>query len=226
MRLRSFRSLVPSGLVLTVAALLAPESAEAAEPVGGLLFRADASVAPGAYRQYASNSAGQEAETYAATLGPRLALNLGYAPSRLIRLGFSASSDFSLNVIEHQGIPAAELDGWMRWVLGPTVGFRFGRRVPLELELGIGVSHLWIFGSQWSIGNPIPFDVSSKQFGSAGSALVVYRPGGPESVWGLHAGLLGGWGYSKAKEPMSLSSDTTSTTAVTGSLLLGLSVGL
>lgn len=196
----------------------------AAEPAKGWLFRGDASVAPGAYVQRVSNTAGEEAEAYAALLGPRLGLNLGFAPSRHIRLGLAASADFAMNVAEKQGIPYTGLDAWMRWIVGPTVGFRFGPRAPWELEAGIGFSHLMFVGSQADICCPSPtYALGADQLGAAASALLMYRPGGADSIWGLHTGLLGGWGH---LQQTSSPGNTTSANAFTGSLLLGVSVGL
>ena len=205
-------------------AMAAEREAFAPEPVKGLLLRADLSLAPGAYVQHVSNTAGDQADASAASLGPRLGLNLGFAPSRLIRLGLSISTDFSLNVVEDQGLPDIELDGWVRWILGPTVGFRFGPSVPLELELGAGFSHMIVIGSQALVdeGGSLAYQVGDQQFGPAGSALLVYRPGGADSIWGLHAGLLGGWGHAQHSPRRG---STTFADAFTGSLLLGLSAG-
>lgn len=210
----------------TLALVTTTYSAEARVPVEDtILFRSDASFGIGSYLQHVENSGGDSWETYAMALGPRLAVNLGYAPTRLVRLGLGASAAFALNAVEHQGIPNTELDGWMRWTVGPTVGFRFGPRVPLELEVGLAFSHSWIFGSQ---GFPADsdaslFDVGAKQFGTTSSALLFYRPGGPTSLFAVHAGLEGTWGLVQTHPS---DGSTTTNTAFIHSLLLGLSLGL
>lgn len=190
----------------------------------GLLFRSDLSLAPGGYVQHVANNSGDQADSYAAALGPRLALNLGFAPSRLVRLGLSVSTDFALNIVEEQNQPYTELDGWLRWIAGPTLGFRFGRRVPLELELGVGFSHILVIGSQAAIGDQaLASSFGDPQFGPAASALLIYRPGGADSIWGMHAGLLSAWGHSQHSPS---AGRTQSADVFTGSLLIGLSVGL
>lgn len=81
-------------------------------------------------------------------LGPRLGVNVGYGVSRLVRLGFGAGADFALDLATTQNIPFTDIDGWMRWFAGPTVGFRWGPRVPLELEVHLAFTHQMPIGSQ------------------------------------------------------------------------------
>lgn len=183
-----------------------------------VLFRADVSVAPGAYQLEVNSSAGEAENTYAMALGPRVGLNLGYAPSRLIRLGIGAAAAFSMTLAEDGGIPTAEVDGWARWTVGPSVGFRFGPKVPLELDVALNFANFMALGSQVSIaGDDIEFDALAKRYGITSTALLLWRPGGAADPFALHAGLENTWGYGGGYS---------TGTMLMQSLLLGITLGL
>jgi hypothetical protein len=189
-----------------------------------VLFRVDASVLPGTYVQHASNSDGESAEAYAFAIGPRLGLNLGYAPSRLIRLGIGGAAAFSMNIADQQGIPSAQVDGWARWTVGPSVGFRFGPKVPIELDVALNFANFTNLGSQGSNGSTsASFDTLAKQYGMTTTVLLLFRPGGANDEFALHAGLEGTWGMAQSVAESGVS---TSNAGYLQSLLLGVTFGL
>jgi hypothetical protein len=215
---------LPSSVALFVApvlvTLLSVTPAHAArKPVKDvLLFRADASVAPGSYQLEVNSAAGESESTYAFALGPRLGLNLGYAPSRLIRLGFGTAAAFSMTIAEDGDIPTAEVDGWARWTIGPSVGFRFGPKVPIELDIALNFANFMTLGSQATTpGDPIEFDALAKRYGMTSTALLLWRPGGAADAFAFHAGLESTWG---------MDGGASSGTMLLQSLLLGISLGL
>ena len=214
------------GLALPLGLLLVPEAALAARPVKDVvLFRADLSVVPSSYYQQVSSDSGDEANTFAVTLGPRVGLNLGYAPSRLIRLGIGGAAAFTLNLADNQGIPSAQVDGWARWTVGPSIGFRFGPKVPIELDIAANFANFTSLGSQSSPlqGDPDGFDALAKQYGMTSTALLLWRPDGADSPFALHAGLEGTWGFGQATAESGAGG---STTGFIQSILLGVSFGL
>jgi hypothetical protein len=216
---------LPSSVALFVApvlvTLLSATPAHAArKPVKDvLLFRADASVAPGSYQLEVNNADGDSSSTYAFALGPRLGLNLGYAPSRLIRLGFGTAAAFSMTIAEDGDIPSAEVDGWARWTIGPSVGFRFGPKVPIELDIALNFATFQTLGSQVFPlqGSPSSFDALARRYGMTSTALLLWRPGGAADAFAFHAGLESTWG---------MDGGASSGTMLLQSLLLGISVGL
>lgn len=200
--------------------LLSAPAAAARKPVKDVvLLRADASLAPGSYQLEINNSAGESESTYAFALGPRLGLNLGYAPSRLIRLGIGTAAAFSVTLAEDGDIPNAEVDGWARWTVGPSIGFRFGPKVPLELDIAVNFANFMTLGSQVTPlqGEPATFDALAKRYGMTSTALLLWRPGGAADAFALHAGLESTWG---------MDGGASSGTMLLQSLLLGISIGL
>jgi len=193
----------------------------ARKPVKGEpLLRADLSVGPGAYELHVDSSDDEDNTTYALAVGPRLGLNLGWGVSRLVRVGIGGSAAFSLNLVEDQGIPNAEVDGWGRWAVGPSVGFRFGPDVPLELDVAVNFANFMAVGSQAQDGS---FNLDAKHYGMTSTVLLLWRPGGAASAFALHAGLEGTWGLASTTPP----SGASATNAMfLQSLLLGVSFGL
>jgi len=220
----SLSRLVPV-LVAVLLTLTTAAAGAAPKPVkGAVLFRVDASAGPGTYQLHVSNSGGEEADHFALALGPRLGLNLGYGVSRLIRIGLNGSAAFSLNLAEDEGIPSAEVDGWARWNIGPSVGFRFGPKVPIELDVAVQFANFQSLGSQTSIGGMLSFDALAKQYGMTSTVLLLWRPGGAKDEFALHAGLEGTWGLSSSTPA---GSSTESQQAMfLQSLLVGISFGL
>lgn len=185
--------------------------AESRNPlVGKPLFRADFSAAPGFSLLETKDD--QEAKGFA--LGPRIALNLGYAPSQMIRLGLGVGSDFAMNLTQEQNISQTDVDGWMRWFVGPTVGFRFAPRVPLELEASLAFAHMMHIGSQSTPDSAPKYDLGESQFGMENGAILYYRPSGPRSLFAIHGGVRHGWAFGPNSHTF------------TWSTVLGLSVGL
>ncbi len=107
-------------------------------------------------------------DSFAFTIGPRLGVNLGYAPTRLIRLGIGSAVAFSTSVAKTDGTLSALVDGWGRWTIGPSVGFRFGPKVPIELDLAVNFANFANFGSQASGAS---FDALAKQYGMTNDAV-------------------------------------------------------
>lgn len=181
--------------VVACASLVAvPAAAESRKAlVGKPLFRADFSAAPGV--SFLETDENEDALAFG--LGSRAAFNLGYAPSQLIRLGFGAGADFAMNLAEDQNITQTDVDGFMRWFAGPSIGFRFAPRVPLELEASIGFAHMMHIGSQATSGvsEPPSYKVGAAQFGMENGAILYYRPGGPRSLFAIHGGVRHGWAY-------------------------------
>lgn len=200
--------------------LSTPAFAERKPVKGEPLFRADLSVGPGAYELHVDNSDDEDNTTYALSVGPRLGLNLGYGVSRLVRIGLGGSVAFSMNLADDQGIPNAEIKGWGRWTVGPSVGFRFGPDVPLELDVAVNFANFMALGDQALAGG---FDLEAKHYGMTSTVLLLWRPGGAASAFALHAGLEGTWGLASTTPP----SGTSATNAMfLQSLLLGVSFGL
>jgi len=206
-----------AALSLLSLAITTPAHAERKPVKDVVLVRADASIAPGAYELEIDNSAGESSSTYAMALGPRLGLSLGYAPSRLVRLGIGTAAAFSMTLAEGGGIPSAEVDGWARWTVGPSVGFRFGPKVPIELDIALNFALSQTLGSQVDIGGGTSFDALAKRYGVTSTALLLWRPGGAADLFALHAGLESTWG---------MDGGSSSGTMLMQSLLLGISVGL
>jgi hypothetical protein len=205
--------------------LLVPDAALAARPVKDVaLFRVDASLAPTSYLQRISTEDSDEASNFAFTLGPRLGLNLGWGPSRLIRLGIGGAAAFAMSVADDDGFVSAEVDGWARWTVGPSVGFRFGPKVPIELDIAVNFANFQALGEQTTaVGGSDSFDALAKQYGMTSTALLLFRPGGSDSPFALHAGLEGTWGMATATTE---NDGASSASGFMQSLLLGVSIGL
>lgn len=142
MKLTALASLVFCGLGVLAwpDQALAETAARARRPVTHeVLARVDASVAPAGFALLTHSRTAGNYEAGGMALGPRLGVNVGYGVSRLVRLGFGAGADFALDLATTQNIPFTDIDGWMRWFAGPTVGFRWGPRVPLELEVHLAL---------------------------------------------------------------------------------------
>jgi hypothetical protein len=189
--------------------------------VDKVLFRADASAAFGGYFLQVNDGFGQS-DAKGLTLGPRVALNLGYAPSHLIRIGLGVGADFAMNLWGEQNIPNTTVDGWMRWFAGPTVGFRFAPKTPLEIEAHLAFAHLRPVGSQATVTvpgyDPAAYELGSNQFGMANGVTFFYRPSGPRVPFALFAGLHFGWAVGANSDKNALT--------VTEALQLGVSGGL
>ena len=197
------------------------------QPEKGLLFRGDLSFVPGYYVQNYGGSEtnddlsrrlpGQQEEVFG-TLGPALALNLGFAPSKLIRLGLAGSAAVGANFYEDRASSGPDPDGLFQWSVGPTVGFRFGPRVPLELEVGLHLTSVILFGSN-DDGSRIPevFRLGESQYGVGSNASLIWRPGGADSEFGVHVGLRSAVTYPSYNGDL---------TTYLGSAQLGLSLGL
>lgn len=189
--------------------------------IGRVLARVDASASPGGFLLATHDETSGAYEASAGTLGPRLAFNFGYAPSRLVRLGLGFGADFAMNLFESQGIPSTQIDGWTRWFVGPTVGFRFGPRVPLELEASVAFANTASLGNGGTpliVGARTVYDFESPFYGMVNGAILYYRPDGPRSPFAVHGGVHYGWGFEGNSER--------NATFFTWSLLLGVSVGL
>lgn len=188
--------------------------------MGEVLVRVDASAAPGGFVLATHDQSLGDYEATAGTLGPRLAFNVGYAPSRLVRLGLGFGADFAMNLFENQKIPSTEIDGWARWFVGPTVGFRFAPRVPLELEASVAFANLRPLGSSIQpviVGSSV-YDFANPFYGMLNGAILYYRPSGARSPFALHGGVNYGWGFEGNSER--------NASFFTWSLLLGVSAGL
>jgi hypothetical protein len=210
---------------LATLAWTASAAAQAFPVKDKVLLRLDASVIPGTYVQHATNDAGDSADAYAFAIGPRLGLNLGYAPSKLIRIGLGGAAAFSMNVADNQGIPSAQVDGWARWTVGPSVGFRFGPKVPLELDVALNFANFMNLGSQATPtqGGGTNFDLLAKQYGMTNTVLLLFRPGGADDEFAIHAGIEGTWGMADSAVSGGVS---TNNVGFLQSVLLGISLGL
>lgn len=187
-----------------------------------ILARIDASVAPGGFGLITQDKEQGDYQAIGATIGPRLALNVGYGVSRLVRIGLGAGADFGMNVYDEQNIPFTQVDGWMRWFVGPTVAFRFGPRAPLELEASLAFAHLAALGSQAQpliVGlPPLAYAQGEHMFGMVNGAILYYRPAGARSPFAIHGGFNYGWAFQ--------GNPNQNATHFTGTLILGLSAGL
>ena len=197
-------------------------SAFAAEPKQGWMFRGDLSLQQGVQSWNVSTEQ-DDWSSSSVDLGGRIDMNVGYAPTRLLRLGLALGADFGSAYVQDDGIPNTELGGWQRWAIGPRVGFRFGPRAPLELEVGLSYAQMRQLGSQAfpADGNdrgPGGYDLADILHGTVGSALLLWRPTGADSMWALHAGLTGGWGYATV-------GDGTQVAGFVSSLVVGVSIG-
>jgi len=189
----------------------------------GLLLRLDLS-AVGALNHQQTSFTGEDAESYSfdsnsLAIGPKLALNLGIAPAKLVRIGVFGSVEGMPNITSNGSLPHTQVDGQFRWAVGPSLGFRFGPSVPLELELALALAQMHQVGSQNDIGAPDNrYPLSGGQWGGQGGAKLLYRPGGAGDTFALHLGLLGGLTGTGA--------NGTDTKASLMALELGISIGL
>lgn len=187
-----------------------------------VLARVDASVAPGGFALLTHSRAEGDYEAGAMHLGPRLAVNVGYGVSRLVRVGLGAGADFAMGLATTQNIPFTDIDGWIRWFAGPTVGFRWGPRVPLELEVHLAFTHQMPIGSQAQpliVGRPaLAYELGSQMYGLKNGAILYYRPYGARSPFALHGGVSYGWSFTGTSRQ--------NANLFIGSLLLGVSFGL
>jgi hypothetical protein len=225
MKLTALASLVFCGLGVLAwpDQALAETAARARRPVTHeVLARVDASTAPAGFALLTHSRTAGNYEAGGMALGPRLGVNVGYGVSRLVRLGFGAGADFALDLATTQNIPFTDIDGWMRWFAGPTVGFRWGPRVPLELEVHLAFTHQMPIGSQAvpgiDEGQASAYDLGSQMFGLKNGAILYYRPYGARSPFAVHGGVSYGWAFSgNSRQNANL---------LIGQLLLGVSVGL
>jgi hypothetical protein len=223
------RVVVPLVLLCVVTA---PGSALASEhstrqPVKGLLLRLDVS-AVGTFTQdetsFSVDAMGGDPEqlSFSSTgvaVGPKALVNLGFAPSRLVRLGAYAAIEGAPQFSLEGSIPNVSVDGHLRISVGPSVGFRFGPKTPLELELGLGVVRQQQMGMQTTIGSPDNrYPLGADKWGGEGGVKLFVRPGGAGDAFAFHVGLLGGLTVTSAGD--------TDTKAVLGGVELGVSLGL
>jgi hypothetical protein len=165
------------------------------KPVEGLMLRLDLG-AVGSWNHHETSfseaGTGYSFDSKAFSLGPKLALNLGFAPIRLVRIGVFGAAE-AAPYLGGDSFPGTELGAQFRITFGPTVGFRFGPSVPLELEVALAVAHLNQTGSHDDSGNPENgYPLMSDQWGGQGGLKLLFRPGGAGDPFALYAGLLGG----------------------------------
>lgn len=151
--------------------------------------------------------------------GAAVSINVGYSHDAPYRVGLGCTGQFGLVAGGGNGIPFTQIDGLLRLHFGPTFGFRWGARLPLELEVGLSyVRQDWI-GSQVSIGSPQNgFPIDRGQQGALVGALVIWRPLGPRSIFGVAGGLDTSWTFVETPRG--------GAHAVTTGARLGVSVGL
>ncbi len=194
-----------------------------AEPPQGWLFRADGAIEQGFQSWNVATSHGDDWTAQSVGLGAKLDLNLGYAPSRLLRLGLALGADAVSAYAVQAGIPSTEVTGWMRWSVGPRVGFRFGPS--LELEVGVAYAQMKQLGGMLFnevTTDPGGYRIDDVLHGALTSLLMRWSPKGPGAPWSVFAGLNGGIGYVQ----LHLADDsTTKVTGLTSSFLLGATLG-
>jgi hypothetical protein len=151
-------------------------------------------------------------------VGPKLLLNLGYAPSRLVRIGVYGAAEGAPQIAVDESIPYASIAGHFRLSAGPTVGFRFGPDAPLELEFGVGLVRQSTLGSQAVVlADDNRYPLGSDKWGGEAQAKLLFRPGGAGDTFALHVGGLFGLTATTASN--------TDTKAWLGGLELGVSIG-
>lgn len=190
-----------------------PEDASAATPPEGLLFRADVGIGPGFFWTRVAGD-GRDYDTAGLTLTPTLGLNLGYAPSPRLRLGIGGTAQGTVNLAYEHASPGRSIDSMMRWTVGPTVGFR--GEDGFEFELGLAATGLMFVGGEVALSGH-RFPLGTQQFGAVVSGTGIWRPYGPQSIFGLFASVNGGAAFGGDFYPV---------TTILATSLLGVSFGL
>jgi hypothetical protein len=220
------------GCFVVLGFVAVPGSAHAYEkmpskPQKGVLFRIDVS-AVGTFNQDETSVSvdvpGGDPEQVSVSsngiaVGPKLLLNLGYAPSRLVRLGVYGAVEGAPQFTVNTDTPNLTVDGHFRFSAGPTLGLRFGPEAPLELEFGLGIVRQEQVGSQSEVlvqGNTYP--LGADHWGGEGGIKLLLRPGGAADTFAIHVGVLGGLTVA--------STDQAETKAFLGGIELGISLGL